>query len=78
MLQVDKAPCLYDIDKDPCEFNNLADDMPDAVSHLLERLAFYNDTAVPPRNLPPDPKGFPIQHGGLWVPWVDLKGNGTF
>ena len=71
-LQVNKAPCLYDIDKDPCEFNNLA------VSHLLERLAFCNGTAVPPRNLPPDPNGFPIQHGGVWVPWVDLKGNGTF
>ena len=71
--QVDKAPCLYDVLHDPCEFHNLADQMPDAVKRLLWSLKEFNETAVPPLVSPVDPKGLPINNGGLWVPWVNLE-----
>ena len=68
-----KAPCLFNITADPCEFNNLADRFPAIVTSLLARLEQYNKTSVPPRNLPVDPKGLPFFHGGAWVPWVKLN-----
>ena len=67
---VKKAPCVFDIATDPCEYNNLAPSRPDLVKQLLEHVKLYNATAVPPRNKPMDPAGFPVRHGGLWVPWV--------
>ena len=69
---VSAKPCLYNITADPCEYHNLADQMPQAVLKMMERLAQYNKTAVPPGNKPQDPKGFPINNGGLWVPWITL------
>lgn len=71
--QVDQKPCLYDIVKDPCEFYNLADQEPEMVKDLMWKLQVHNETAVKPKNTPVDPKGLPIVHGGIWVPWVDLK-----
>ncbi len=70
--QVDKAPCLYNITADPCEYHNLADMMPDTVTYLLKRLSQYQDTMVPPRNKPKDPAGLPINNNGVWGPWVNL------
>ena len=71
--QVDKKPCLYDVEKDPCEFYNLADQYPEKVAELLDRMRDYNSTAVPPHSDPVDQAGLPINHGGLWVPWVKLS-----
>lgn len=68
-----KAACLFNVSADPCEFNNLAHRFPALVTSLLARLDEYNKTAVPPRNLPDDPKGLPFFHGGAWVPWVTLN-----
>lgn len=67
-----KAPCLFNVMADPCEFNNLANRFPALVTSLLARLEEYNKTAVPTRNLPNDPKGLPYFHGGAWVPWIKL------
>jgi len=67
-----KAPCLFNVTADPCEFNNLANRLPALVTSLLARLEEYNKTAVPKRNLPDDPKGLPYFHGGAWVPWIEL------
>ena len=64
-------PCLFNIVKDPCEYNNVADLYPDIVAGLMQRLAAYNATAVPPRNKPSDPQGYPIHHGGIWKPWIN-------
>ena len=65
-----EAPCLFDLDQDPCEFNNLASGRPELVKELLGRLKLYEATAVPPRKEPEDPKGLPYYHNGNWVPWV--------
>ena len=70
---VGKAPCLYNIRKDPCEYNNLANEMPDVVKGLLDKLDLYKKTMVEPRNKPNDPKGNPRLHHGIWEPWVNLS-----
>ena len=41
------------------------------VELLLQRLAFYNNTAVPPCELDSDPDGAnPDNNGGAWMPWL--------
>ena len=65
--------CLFNVTADPCEYNNIADQLPDDLELLLKRLEYYQKTAVPPRNKPNDPAGDPIHHDGAWVPWIKLK-----
>ena len=67
------APCLFDLDKDPCEYNNLASVMPEKVVELLQRLSEYNATAVPTQDYPEDPEGLPIYHCGTFGPWIHLS-----
>ena len=67
-----KAPCLFDIENDPCEYHNLADTNPDVVAMMMGRLRAHNATAVTPRNKKQDPRGFPVYHNHTWVPWVKL------
>ncbi|XP_070560380.1 arylsulfatase J-like isoform X2 [Ptychodera flava] len=65
-----KRPCLYDISRDPCEYENLADKYPDVLQRLLSRLEEYNSTAVEPLYADPDPRSDPALHNGAWVPWI--------
>ncbi|XP_055333770.1 arylsulfatase B-like [Paramacrobiotus metropolitanus] len=65
------APCLFDIEKDPCEYENLADIMPRKLEELMKKLRWYNTTVVPPRNLPHDPAAKPQYHNYIWSPWKD-------
>ncbi|XP_058126650.1 arylsulfatase B [Anopheles ziemanni] len=74
--------CLFDLESDPCEYNNLADEHPDIVQSLLARLLAYNSTAVPPANLEDDPRGEPQHWNYTWhnfgdelEPEVMLKNN---
>ena len=67
------APCLYNIASDPCEYNNVASEYPEVVKKLLDRLAYFNSTAVPPLNVPADPKGYPSNNNFAWQPWVKLS-----
>ncbi|XP_074545724.1 arylsulfatase I-like [Halichoeres trimaculatus] len=62
---------LFNITADPCERQDLADQRPDVVQRLLERLVYYNQTAVPVYFPPDDPRANPDLHEGAWVPWVD-------
>lgn len=68
--QPQKAPCLYHIPSDPCEFNNIADAHPDIVAKLFARLTEYMYSMVPPGNKPIDDRGNPKYHNGTWVPWI--------
>ena len=63
--------CLYDISRDPCEYNNLASTMPNTVKMLEAKLEAYKRGMVEPRNKVPDPLGDPSRFGGVWTPWVD-------
>lgn len=60
---------LFNITSDPNEHHDLSDAHPEVVKQLLERLAFYNSTAVPPRFPRNDPRANPKFHGGVWGPW---------
>lgn len=62
---------LFNITADPCERQDVSDQRPDVVQHLLARLAYYNQTAVPVYFPPDDPRADPSQQSGAWVPWVD-------
>ncbi|CAG0883947.1 unnamed protein product [Cyprideis torosa] len=69
--QESSHPCLFDVEADPCEYHNLAEEKPEIVNELLARLAEYNATAVPPVNQPPDPAADPALWGGFWTNWGD-------
>ncbi|XP_049543206.1 arylsulfatase B-like [Anopheles darlingi] len=58
--------CLFDLEVDPCEYNNLADTHPHIVQSLLARLADYNSTAIPPANMGDDPRGEPRLWNYTW------------
>src|SRR5690606_27328931 len=64
-------PCLFDIDRDPCERTNLAGSHPDQVKKLLQIYEQYNRQYSKPANQPRDPEADPQKHGGWWVPWKD-------
>lgn len=64
--------CLYHVTSDPCELNNLAAAEPLVVQRLLERLAEYNATAVPPANVPLDARANPIYWNGTWTNFGDF------
>ncbi|XP_077994914.1 arylsulfatase I-like [Glandiceps talaboti] len=66
-----EKPCLFDIERDPCEYVNLADKYPDVLQMLLSKLQSYNSTAVPPMHPGLDPAANPAIHNGAWVPWVN-------
>jgi len=69
-------PCLFDIDADPCEYNNLADEMPRKVKDLLAIIEEYRAVAVPPINLDKsllnDPKSSPKFWNCTITNWMDF------
>ncbi|GFR04766.1 arylsulfatase J [Trichonephila clavata] len=66
-----EKPCLFDVMEDPCEYYNLADDHPEIVKMMLNKLSKYNSTAVPPGNKPMDPRSNPKYHNYQWTNWMD-------
>jgi len=70
----EKAPCLYNIVTDPCEYNNTADLYPSIVQKLQQRIEDLSKTAVNPVNKPGDKNANPALHGGVWVPWQGSEG----
>ncbi len=66
----DKNLWLFNIKDDPTEHHDLSEQNPEVVKQLLDRLAYYESTAVPCRYPKPDPKADPRLHGGAWKPWM--------
>ncbi|CAN7937132.1 unnamed protein product [Ixodes hexagonus] len=66
------APCLFDLSKDPCEYNNIAEQHSEVLQRLLGKLAGYQATSVPPANVPLDPRADPALHNNAWVSWGDV------
>lgn len=61
---------LFHVSSDPYEEIDLSAKYPDIVQKLLQRLAFYNSTAVPPVYPHSDPNCDPKLHNGFWGPWL--------
>ncbi|XP_063047336.1 arylsulfatase I [Engraulis encrasicolus] len=69
-----KSVWLFNVTADPYERFDLSDVRPEVVRMLMERIAEYNRTAVPPQNPPDDPLADPQLHGGVWTPWLGREG----
>uniref|UniRef100_A0A034WCH0 Arylsulfatase B n=1 Tax=Bactrocera dorsalis TaxID=27457 RepID=A0A034WCH0_BACDO len=69
------GPCLFDIDVDPCEYNNLYESMSDGtvVQELLKRVAYFRESAHAPNNKPLDSKSDPRLYDGEWTWWEDVQ-----
>ncbi|XP_019869288.1 arylsulfatase B isoform X2 [Aethina tumida] len=64
--------CLFNIIEDPCELNDVANHFPEILHRLEETLSKYNETAIPPGNLPLDPRGNPKYHNFVWTNFGDF------
>ena len=62
---------LFNITADPNERNNVADQYPDVVKQLKERIEHYNATHIEQLDPPYDPRSNPANFGGVWTPWMD-------
>ena len=69
------GPCLFNIEVDPCEYTNLAEQQPDMLNMLLGLLENYKKTMVPIRNKPYDRNADPKYHNGVWTTWCDEQPN---
>ncbi|KAJ1528578.1 hypothetical protein ONE63_006982 [Megalurothrips usitatus] len=67
------APCLFNVATDPCERRNLANRFPAVLQHLRQMLRDVNSTAVPPGNLPWDPKADPQHWDHTWTNFGDYE-----
>ncbi|XP_002157149.3 arylsulfatase B isoform X1 [Hydra vulgaris] len=66
--------CLFHIDEDPCEINDLSKKFPEVLAELINRLNTYRQSMVPPRNnMTIDPRSDPKLHNGVWQPWEMLN-----
>ncbi|KAF8791804.1 arylsulfatase B-like [Argiope bruennichi] len=69
--QPDKNPCLFNITDDPCEYKNIADQHPEMVEKMIDIINMYKVESMEPQAKPSDPRGDPMCHNFLIVPWLD-------
>lgn len=67
----DSALCLFDIEKDPCERDDIADREPGLVRRLWRRVQQLADTASPAGREERDARSWPPMHGYAWSCWQD-------
>lgn len=72
------TPCLFNVREDPCEMKNLAAVYPEILQALVKVLQDYNATAVPPGNLPLDPRGDPKFWEYTWTNFGDYSYKSNF
>lgn len=65
------APCLFDLNQDPCESNNIALSKPHKLAELLQRLDELQRDMLPRGNKPLDPFSNPMYHNNTWEWWID-------
>lgn len=68
-----ESPCLFNLQEDPCERNNLALENPNIVKSLEEIIEKYRKTAIKPRNIPRDPNADPAKYNNTWTNWMDWE-----
>lgn len=73
MCKPAKEPCLFDIENDPCELNNVARENPNILSAMLKELSKFRESAVAPKNIPLDPRGDPKNWNYVWTNFGDTN-----
>ncbi|KAB0799657.1 hypothetical protein PPYR_07537 [Photinus pyralis] len=63
--------CLFDLENDPCETKNLAENLPNAVADLGAQLLSYWEVLQPQYHQEIDPNANPIYYNNTWVPWME-------
>ncbi|XP_055704765.1 arylsulfatase J-like [Phlebotomus papatasi] len=66
-----EQPCLFHLKSDPCEENNLAGRFRQKLIRMQERVKAFQGSAMPPRNVPGDPKSNPELWNDVWTSWID-------
>lgn len=66
--------CLFDLENDPCETENLFDRKPVVGGILKAKLHRYFNQLVPSRNRKIDWNSNPKNCNGTWFPWLDVDG----
>ncbi len=67
------AGCLFNLDNDPSEHTNLANELPDLAVAMRKRISVINATVFSPVRGPRDPKACEVaqtMYGGYWGPFV--------
>ncbi|KAM7356270.1 uncharacterized protein ACRADG_002075 [Cochliomyia hominivorax] len=73
-----ESPCLFDLDSDPCEQQNLYEKYKNSkiLTDMLERIEHFRENAHAINNKPTDYRCDPANFGGEWTWWEDiLEGN---
>lgn len=69
------SPCLFDIQRDPCEYQNIASRNPEALNMTIDMLAQFKKEMTmqnyPETDLKADPRFF----DGYWDTWLDKSGS---
>ncbi|KAI8116554.1 Arylsulfatase B [Lucilia cuprina] len=73
-----QSPCLFDLDTDPCEQQNLYEKYENSsiLADMLERIEYFRENAHAINNKPADLRCDPAKFGGEWTWWEDIiEGN---
>ncbi|XP_050492008.1 arylsulfatase B-like isoform X2 [Bombus huntii] len=65
------APCLFNIEQDPCEMVNLAERNPVILTIFETILIRHRLTVIPPSNLDGDPRSNPSLWNNTWTSWAE-------
>ncbi|XP_024083759.1 arylsulfatase B-like [Cimex lectularius] len=66
-------PCLFNIEEDPCERNNVFQLHPDAVRIMESKIAKYRVNMIPPGNKRAESVANPRYYNNTWTNWRDYK-----
>lgn len=68
ILNCDSEPCLFNVETDPCELNNIANTNPDMLNLIEDLIRIYKKTSVK-ISLYTDPASNPEFFNGTWSQW---------
>lgn len=63
--------CLFALETDPCEQNNVASAFPEVLNKLEQLLDLYKSSAIPDLPLIVDPNSNPEIFNETWSSWID-------
>jgi len=74
-----EGPCIFDMDEDPCEQNNIYEKVRDGhlIEEYLARIEKFKKNARPPANKPADPNCDPRYYNNEWTWWLDERNVGV-